>query len=424
MSQIQQEFKDLITTMVIQEPMLGMIVKSVRVILMKDTSTSYTDGKKIVINPEFFSMIKPKEKLVVLFHGAMHIARLDPMRMMRYNTQKSPIIAKLYNILADAKINDAIENEILGVKIENGITCRMVEEMFKISIDDCKRKSVEELIDMILKRFKESDISQKLDGVMLQIDIVPSSGEEGNEKCDKQGEYVVILNNGDPDIVNASPEELRKKILKILMTQMVLKTAGNIPSWAQRIIDELVKPKIDWRSKLMKYLRLGFKVRVKLTKLNRKNEELLGKQFYGKSKVVVLLDTSGSILEEELKQFVSEVRAMVPISKNVVVIPFDATTHGEFVVKNDLDVAKLKLKLEGGGGTVIRPALELVMKKYRNSDSVIILTDGDIYDINDPITSRMLRSIANKLVFVTTHSDPPKFIRNVIHINVDDLKRE
>ena len=222
--------------------------------------------------------------------------------------------------------------------------------------------------------------------------------------------------------MNAGEKELRNKIVQIIYTASIVKGIGNMPGWAKRLVDELTREKIDWRRILAKYLHGAINVRRKLTRENRKNPDLVGKEILGKARVIVVVDTSGSIGEEELRQFVSEVRAMAPYSEKIVVIPFDTQPYGEYVVRTKEDIKRIQLT--GGGGTLIGSTLELVDKKYGNrADAIVILSDWLIGDLNDQKVAALLRKYARKIIAVTTSADPPKYLPNRLKIEVAELKR-
>ncbi|MEM2619412.1 MAG: hypothetical protein QW356_08070, partial [Candidatus Hadarchaeales archaeon] len=66
---------------------------------------------------------------------------------------------------------------------------------------------------------------------------------------------------------------------------------------------------------------------------------------------------------------------------------------------------KLRRAMKGGGGTVIAPALERLLREMRPWDVVVILSDGEIYDWDQPATRTLLTRCAQKAakaIFLTT----------------------
>ena len=477
---LRREFQNALSTLLLNNStfILGMVIKATKVIATNSEPTLSTDGKTLRINPSFFLGASPQERVFLLAHEAMHIARMDPVRFKNYIEKKgisASNVQVLYNIVADAKINTELQSEIKVNVPKGGVTCDELAQ-FGISAEECVQKSTEELVDKILQNAQTTKVSLPI------MDITIPQGSESQQSSKSQGQdrqsqgqqdqqnqgqsqatgqcstgsqqgqqsqgqgvggsqgaqdaqsqptqsrqgsgrqgQEVVLNEGDKELLNAGEKELKNKIVQIIYTASIVKGIGNMPNWAKRIIDELTKEKVDWRRILAKYLHGALAVRRKLTRENRKNPDLIGKEVLGKARIVVLIDTSGSIGEEELRQFVSEVRAMVPYGEKIVVIPFDVVPHGEFIVRTREDVRHITLT--GGGGTEIGSTLELVDKKYNRADAIVILSDWLIGDLDSKRVVVLLRKYARKIIAVTTSADPPKYLPNRLKIEVAELKR-
>ncbi len=223
---------------------------------------------------------------------------------------------------------------------------------------------------------------------------------------------MVPLNEGDPgesieNDINA--DEIERKIDgKSIEIMGSLKYIGRLPAWAQRLFDQLSKPRIDWRDVLRAVLdRVFGKDMLRKWSIVNKHfpNERPGKALYGVDRVGILVDTSGSISDEELRQFVSEVYAVLSARNvsTVVVIPWDATAYEPIKLTTPSQISKLKGRLMGGGGTMIKDALKLA-KKLR-IEHIIILSDWDIGDINEPEVQKLLSSFRT-IIAVTTHSEP------------------
>jgi len=255
-----------------------------------------------------------------------------------------------------------------------------------------------------------------------------SSDEEKNEKTGKSKEKGKkdekeganksnekdVLNEGDREDKETDDPEKRwtKKMLETLISS---KTIGKDPGYLQRLIEELLKPIVDWRRILRTALTKGIGRNVKRTwaRPSRKISDLYpGKETLKLNKVVVLIDTSGSIGENELKRFVSEVYGILRETSKVVVIPWDATVYDPIELRGMSDINKLKTSIQGGGGTMIYPALKLVDEKFSSYDMFIIFSDWYIGDINTDEVQNILRKYAKKIIAFTTSARPPEFLES------------
>ena len=221
-----------------------------------------------------------------------------------------------------------------------------------------------------------------------------------------------VLNEGDERDENISnDEEIVKQVERKLTDALTtIKLVGNLPAWAEILVNEVLKPKVDWRRLIRSLLTkgLGKKVKRTWTRPSRKYPLFPGKETLKTNHIVALIDTSGSIGEKELKQFLGEVYGIVREHAEVIVIPWDARAYDPIPIKRPSDIKNIKLR--GGGGTKIRPALKLLNSKYSNADMVVILSDWCIGDLNEPKTVELLKKYAGKIVAVTTYAEPPKYL--------------
>jgi len=90
--------------------------------------------------------------------------------------------------------------------------------------------------------------------------------------------------------------------------------------------------------------------------------------------IVVAIDTSGSISDEELTQFLSETYSIVKSFPNVrmTLITCDAEVQDVLEVTNGMP----DVEVHGGGGTDFRPVFKWIRENKPNTRLVVYLTDG------------------------------------------------
>jgi predicted metal-dependent peptidase len=379
-----------------------------------------TDGIRIYVNPEFFSKLAPEERKAILLHELMHIVQLHTTRSKKYTSRGVPQL--LVNVVADAKANQYIEKYVKKLRTVAPVMPKTIEEMFNIK--DVEKKSFEEIMDEILKQIQHNkcECSRSWGGDCTRIPIDVQPRDEGGEKPLEESES---LNEGDEeDKGKKSPEEIENNVKKKLMeSAMVAKQIGKLPAELERLVEEIAKPKVHWKRLIRSVLLKGLGKSVKRTwsRPSRKiPNSYPGKETLRLGKIVVLVDTSGSIEERELKQFVGEIYAIAKETAEVIVIPWDAKAYEPIVMKSHRDIERVKVGLKGGGGTIIRPALELVDKKYSNAQQIVILSDWWIGDLNSPETERLLKKYADRIIAVTTSAEPPSYLPTRIKIDLSE----
>jgi len=328
----------------------------------------------------------------------------------------------LVNVIADAKANQYIKKYVSKLKAITPVMPETVEDIF--GVRDAEKKSLEEIMDEILKRSdKCCSRSWGSDCTRIPIDVQPNNSE-GGEKPLEDGESKPLNEGDEEDKGKKSPEEIERQIQKKLIeSAMAAKQIGKLPAELERLVEEIAKPKVHWKRLIRSALSKGLGKSVKRTwsRPSRKMPDSYpGKETLRLGKIVVLVDTSGSIEERELKQFVGEIYAIAKEVAEVIVIPWDAKAYEPIVMKSHRDIEKVKVGLKGGGGTIIRPALELVDKKYGDAQQIVILSDWYIGDLNSPETEKLLKKYADRIIAVTTSAEPPSYLPTRIKIDLSE----
>jgi hypothetical protein len=87
-------------------------------------------------------------------------------------------------------------------------------------------------------------------------------------------------------------------------------------------------------------------------------------------------------------------------SASIRVVAWDAQTYEVLRAERSVAVArKIASKLKGGGGTVCLSVLQRVYKLMGAGDAVIMLTDGDIFDVEKSETKQWFAKVAAKAGF-------------------------
>jgi hypothetical protein len=103
--------------------------------------------------------------------------------------------------------------------------------------------------------------------------------------------------------------------------------------------------------------------------------------------VLVAIDTSGSIGQTELTEFISEVVGLAKAYQDRIemrLLTHDVDVQNDYLLENGVTQKVQQLKIKGGGGTSHFPILEHIKKKYKDTKLAIFLTDGcsDLQNIN------------------------------------------
>lgn len=334
------------------EPFYGSIAT---MLILKEDRETPTAGVNLNLelsyNPKFIDRLNREQVLTVLKHEILHLAlnHLERFEQLKHDTKS----AKKWNTATDIVINN-----MLDASVVNSIY-RLFGEQVEFDYDEfrCKTFTIRDISKKTAEQIYD-EIPDPPSGLTLVGIMKPSKGLKT-----------------PTDIANAS-----RRIKEIVVSAyQTAKLQGKVPEGIERIIGKLLKPQVNWRTLLWRYITEMLPIDYTYSKPHRKS------QLYGyyipnikkeQLELAIAIDTSGSITEKEFRQFASEIVSIVKQFEQIkaTVITCDAKIHDEFELTNGNIGKFLKTKLHGGGGTDFRPVFNKL--KNTNTKLLIYLTDG------------------------------------------------
>jgi len=198
--------------------------------------------------------------------------------------------------------------------------------------------------------------------------------------------------DGEPDngVSPAEGDRRQRAVAEAIAKQIAQKGRGSVPSALAVWAEEILKPaKVDWRTQLAREVRRAVSHVAGATDLTwrRPSRRQAGIGFgMGRPvapalhapvpNVSVILDTSGSMGQEELSAGVNELTGILKtLNTRVSFVTCDAAVQGIVKITTPKEAIKA---LHGGGGTDLRPAFEALSKLRERPEIVIVITDGQV----------------------------------------------
>jgi predicted metal-dependent peptidase len=185
--------------------------------------------------------------------------------------------------------------------------------------------------------------------------------------------------------------------------------AGKLGGNKSRELGALLEPKIDWREQLRDFVS-STAVGKDISTWQRVSRRWLQHDMYMPStitenvgRIVIAIDTSGSIGTAELSKFLSEVQGICintkPEKVDLLYWDSDVAAH-EVYTQEQLDKLTSSTKPAGGGGTDVACVSKYLKDNQIRPECVIVLTDGYIYGDWGTWTAPVLWTIVggNKVV--------------------------
>jgi predicted metal-dependent peptidase len=235
--------------------------------------------------------------------------------------------------------------------------------------------SSEEVYDSLYENAEKIDIGKLLDQMLDE-----HLGGDGDEDSDgdQDGER-----KGRPKLSEADKQAIRDEIKEAMLAAAAASgDAGNLPAGVKRLIQELTEPKMNWRELLRMQLESTIKSDYTWMRASRKgwhmDAVMPGMKLDPMIDIAVAIDTSGSIGEAMLKDFLSEIQGIMdsfPAYK-IHVFCFDTEVHNPAQYNSDnLDLIT-EYEPGGGGGTDFEAIYDYLKAEEIEPKRLVVFTDG------------------------------------------------
>jgi len=216
----------------------------------------------------------------------------------------------------------------------------------------------------------------------------PSNGSGG-------GEYQFDEHDFSADMTDEELKEMDGKIDRAIREGAIL--AGRLGVDLPRAITEMLEPQVDWRREMQDFVSSTCKGKDEYT-WRRFNRRMLPNDIFLPTvenetigEIVVPIDTSGSIGQDQLNEFASELVSIAEAVRPeaIRILWWDTKVHGEQLFTDNYEQIGSLLKPLGGGGTRVSSVSEYINKKKIKAECVVVFTDGYLendvkWDINSP----------------------------------------
>ncbi len=380
------------TRLILDKPFLGSLVMHLPLKPgdPKWCETTATDARFFYYNPNYIARLTLDQTQFVLAHEAMHCALSHFAR--RNHRQKHR-----WDVACDYAVNMILDDErmhppeaSLMDAAYRGLTA---EEIYPLLHEDPPEKTLDQhLFD------NQQDSPDENEGEPEEREAGPGAGaeSEGEQSEGGQGqssqtpkEQPAQEANPEPggeaeDQPPSPPQDLDKLDEqwqnRLAAAAQAAKQAGKLSPSMLRLVDDLLAPRLPWRALLARYLMNVARDDYSFQRTSRRDGDALMPRLYSQGlNVVVVLDTSGSIQDAELREFLSEVDALKAQVRAQITLHACDDKLAEagpwrFAIWEALD---LPAGLHGGGGTDFRPVFDWLGKGDDEPDLLVYFTDAE-----------------------------------------------
>ncbi len=343
--------------LLLEYPYFGTVASRLELIPNDDIESFKSDGTKLEYNSDFFNEIELSEMEFVFANGAMHASLL-------HDNRKNNRSGWLWQLATDYAINDML--------VENGLD-RPHQAHYSKRFSGL-------YAEQIYAELKDDILRDELEYEADDLDDVQNNDNEQKQERDTQ------KISHDETLQEQLFEEFAKSVLEAEIQK------DELPQSIERFFDIEIAGTIDWRNEL----------KVAIERFHKDDYTLLppSKKFlymgiYLPScvsetfRLVIAVDSSGSIDESLLRTFLNEIDFLMLSVQNyqidLLVCDEKIQAHTVFYKGETLASFFGQTKVKGGGGTDFRTVFEFVATELSDTKLLLYFTDLEgIFPQNEP----------------------------------------
>lgn len=332
----------------------------------------------VVYNPRWIEQ-KPESFVeAFLIHQLMHLINLHFLIKPKDERDRA-----IWDLAMDAAINQYIpELAAFGVPlnllVEEGHGVDN-ENLFVLPPDWMPNRSAEEYHEWILQEMEKLG--------RFDVVIVAKLREKG---LDSHNE---ILAKQNADMILEISQSLLSKAFNLY--------GNELPSGVRRMVElSIFRPFLNWKDMLRRFAGVSEYGERYLTPLkpNRRYQDQPGWRIASAAKLGIIVDTSGSIIQEELDAFFTEIEALSRyVDTSLVLVQVDRAVN---LKVNYTKGMWRDLQIIGGGETDLQPAVDYLERNHR-PEGIVVFTDG----------FADLPSVRRRVLFVLSKYHSEEFFR-------------
>ena len=349
MTKLDSKISQAKAKLLVDYPLFGTIASKIELVLNDDIQAFKSDGIKLEYNSDFINSLSISEMEFVFANGAMHAS-------LAHESRKNNRSGWLWQMATDLAINDML--------VQNGMDRPELAQYRKRFEGMYAEEIYAELVDDILR--EDEDLEYEAD----DSDDVQNSDNKNKSNDNQQLEEELAQ-----EIEQA--QQLFEEFANA--TLLAEEKKGDLPLHVERFFTLSQDGKIDWREELKYAIDRFYKDDYTLMPPNKK---FLYAGIYLPSatsqrfKLVVAVDSSGSVDEELLNIFLSELNFLMSTIPNYeidLLVCDDKINEHKVFYSGDI----LEVDIKGGGGTDFRPVFKYIDENLQDIKLLLYFTDLD-----------------------------------------------
>ena len=331
---------------------------------------------KLMVNPAFWESLTEEKRYGLVKHEVLHLVFKHLLKMSGFRNKA------LYNVAADLVVNQYISRIQLpdgaitlerlwylkpafGIALEPNMDVGYYYHQLSKILSQLPKKSFNDLVEKL-------DEKEQSPQAIIDISVLL----KGEHPEIKKHEFWKAFEELSPAEIKIMEQQVNNN-LKQAVERVKQKSSfyGHLPNGLIERLDQLMeamKPQFNWKRILRLFAATSNSTYVKntLRRPSKRYGTTPGIRIMRRNRLLVAVDTSGSIQMAELKVFFSEIYHLWKQGAEVWVVECDAAIQNSYPYRGVTPT-----EIRGRGGTHFDPPIEYANTVYR-PDAIVYFTDG------------------------------------------------
>jgi len=386
------------TKLILEKPFLGALVLRLPMVRAKDDwcDATFSNGKNFYYNEHYIDALSPEQTQFVLAHEALHCA-------LSHFARRQNRVQHRWDMACDFAINPMLINDGMKPPVDanylreyDGMTAEEIYPLLQDNDNDQERE-LEQNLNPDSDNEKDDDSGgspdqhdQKEGRDQKQKSDSKGQGEEdggaredNSDKEDGQGKK----KEGPPEEGEGEPDPLTPQEIESLSLQWQQRMAsaaqqaiqaGKMGGSMARMVDHLLQPRLPWRMLLSRYMTMVARDDYTYMRPSsrRGDPAVYPSLRSAQLNIVVALDISGSISNNEINEFMSEVDSIkAQMRARITLLVCDSKLDGPWLFE-PWDEFSMPKKFKGGGGTSFKPVMQWAQTQDEAPSLIVYFTDA------------------------------------------------
>jgi predicted metal-dependent peptidase len=370
--------------LVLDHPFIGSLLLHLALQPSSRCESLATDGLRLFFNPAFIARLEPRHAQFMLAHQALHCALGHPWRRAHRSRKR-------WDIACDYAVNLLLLEDGMqappGALIETRYRGLAAEEIYPlIAEEDALRLSI--LDGHLFDAMAAGAGSMRINGEERAIDqlaapdATSSPARSDDEAWDDAGSHARINASAgiadEPRVTDAALAQRWQ--MHLAMAAQQARRAGRLGYSWQRWLGRLLQPALPWQALLARYIASCAHEDYSFQRpARREGDALLPRLHSAQLELVVALDTSGSVSEEQLDLFAAEIDALKSqvLARVTLHACDERLAEGGPWIFQAWESIRTPPSISGGAGTSFRPVFEWVAAQHMRPDLLVYFTDAE-----------------------------------------------